>query len=141
MKGTISQLLTRQILESGTTKISQRHERAAQVICIQKLHHLRAFSGSLGHLRRATEGNKASKGRPTGTHLTETAVVCKGLSVLLHSSAEVAKGWRSCGGGGLDEHRPWGWFCWVPPHCWDARAALGATWLAVGRLVLRSPLQ
>ena len=99
MKGTISQLLTRQILKSRTTKTSQRHERTAHVISTQKLHHLRAFSGSLGHLRGATEDSRASKCRQTGTHLTETAVVYKGLSVLLHSSAEVATGWRSCGAG------------------------------------------
>ena len=133
----ISQLLTRQILKSCTTKISQRHESTGHVISIRKIHP--KLLRKPWHLHRATKDNKASKCRQMGTYLTETEVVYKGLSVLLHSSAEVAKGWRSCGGGELGEHRPWGWFCWVPPHCWDAQAALGATWVAVGWLVLHSP--
>lgn len=59
-------------------------------------------------LSRTMDDNKAFKCEPLGTHLAGTKAVCKGLSVLLHSLVEVAKGWRSYGVDGWVEHRPWG---------------------------------
>lgn len=41
----------------------------------------------------------------------------------------------------LVEHRLWGWSCSAPPHCWDAQAGLGASWVEVGWPVLHSLLQ
>lgn len=138
---TTSQLLIRQILKSCTTNISERHEHTGLIINVKKIHYVQAFSEPSCTYGAATRDNKAFKCKQMGTYLTETKAVYKGFSVLLHSSVEVAKGWRSCGVDELVEHRLWGWFCWVPPHRWDAQAVLGATWAAVGWPVLRSLLQ
>lgn len=73
-------------------------------------------------------------------YLFETEVACKGLSVLLHSWAEVARGWRSCGAGAWGARRRWGWSCWGRPRCWSARAASVVARRVAAGLVLRLQL-